>query len=74
MDGLGAKLAAAGGDVTAERELLQDAFESYCDIRAAADDPIPEAYFTHQFADVRWNADTADFHRWVDLAVEVAGG
>lgn len=70
------QLAAQKGDVNKELEVLQAAFASYTELRAALDEVIPEAYFTHHFADVtpEWKADPKTAERWIDLAVKAAGG
>jgi predicted DNA-binding WGR domain protein len=38
-------------DEAAHIAAIKDAHEAYTEIRAAAGDPIPEAYFTHRFVD-----------------------
>jgi hypothetical protein len=38
-------------DVEKQKEAIRAAHEKYTEARAAAGDPIPEAYFTHRFGD-----------------------
>ncbi len=74
--GLGSRLQQQGGDAEKERAVLDQSFAAYCEIRAALDDPTPEAYFTHRLADVcsEWDVDEETAQRWIDLAVEAASG
>ena len=74
IERLGRDLPAAGGNVSRERELLAEAYEAYCEVRAAGGDVIPGAYFTRQFIDVGWDVSDEEFGRWMDLAVEVVSG
>ncbi len=64
------------GDAKNERKVMDAAFARYAELRAAMGEVIPEAYFTHAFADVtrKWKADEATTKRWLDLAVEAASG
>jgi|GEM_PF-5853270 len=68
------QLRAQGGDRDKELALLRGMFERHCEIRAALDDPIPEAYFTHNLADASetWDDDEDTIGRWFDLAIEAA--
>jgi hypothetical protein len=50
-------------DVDAQKEAIRAAYEKYTEARAAAGDPIPEAYFTHRFGDF-------DMGEWGMLAVD----
>lgn len=70
----GTQLRAQGGDRDKELALLRGMFERHCEIRAALDDPIPEAYFTHKLADASetWDDDEDTIGRWFDLAIEAA--
>jgi hypothetical protein len=74
--GVGGDLVARAGDPAGERQVLDRAFARYCELRAALDDPTPDAYFTHALADVadRWDADPATVDRWMATAVAAAGG
>lgn len=69
-------LVAQKGNAKKERKVMDEAFAKYAELRAALGDVSPEAYFTHSFADVtpKWKADEATSQRWIDLAVESAGG
>ena len=65
-------LPAARGDQARELAILTDAFQRYCEVRAAGGDPIPEAYFGHHMIDLDWNRQPrADVQRWFDLAAQV---
>jgi len=70
----GGKLAAAEGNAAKERAVLEEAYRTYCSVRAAQGEVIPGAYFTHLLGDQKWKTkvDQATFVRWMDLAVAVA--
>jgi hypothetical protein len=50
-------------DLEEQKEAIRAAHEAYTEARAAAGDPIPEAYFTHRFGDF-------DMGEWGELAAD----
>ncbi|HVY48155.1 MAG TPA: hypothetical protein VHB21_19840, partial [Minicystis sp.] len=71
---VGPALVAAGRDEAKERAVLAGAFARYCEIRAALEEVIPEAYFTHMLGEhvPAWKVDRETSMRWMELAVDVA--
>jgi hypothetical protein len=63
---------ACGGDEALERETMTQAFDTYCELRSAAGDPTPEAYFSHNLDCFR-EVDAESATRWIDLGVAVMG-
>jgi hypothetical protein len=66
------QLLAAKGARAGEKKVLEEAFASYCEHRAAREELSPGDYFTHALADLKWKTKGETFDRWIDLAVEVA--
>lgn len=74
LSGVEAKLVAAGGDAKAERAVLDETFQTYCQLRAALGEEMPYAFFTHLLGEQKWKATHETLVRWMDLAVKAATG
>lgn len=74
VDDVEPSLVAAKGDAKAERAVLEQTFRTYCEIRAALGEIMPDADFTHTIGERKWKAKRAQLVRWMDLAVKVANG